>query len=209
MSVAAGHIWSLNIEEHCYVLLAMIASIPLLRAREYLLVLLLGVGALIVHFIYFKMPDIAPVNYDVRTEVAASHLLLSCGYYQIKGYFTRYVRWWMPLAGLILGMACYILSVPWYFMWLFSPMLLAFSVNHLDLLPQALLKVLSFKPLVLMGIWSYSIYLWQQPFYFYGVGHQTIITVSNFLLLAGAVLAGLMSFYLVENPARKWLNAKW
>jgi peptidoglycan/LPS O-acetylase OafA/YrhL len=76
---------------------------------------------------------------------------------------------------------------------LLSPFLLAFAINHLADAPAAFRGVLATPPLRLMGVWSYSLYIWQQPFYrmqefaWPGVG------------FAGAMLTGLLSFYLFEN----------
>jgi len=46
-----------------------------------------------------------------------------------------------------------------------APFLLAFTVNHLGQAPVILQRGLESRAMGLMGIWSYSIYLWQQPFY--------------------------------------------
>ena len=51
-----------------------------------------------------------------------------------------------------------------------------------------------------LGVWSYSLYLWQQPF--------AKMDQAPALRLAGAAIVGLISFYVVEDPARRWLNAR-
>ncbi len=61
----------------------------------------------------------------------------------------------------------------------------------------------SFRPLAWLGTVSYSLYLWQQPFY------ATKERIGVGLGLIGAVLAGLVSYYLLERPARSYLNSKW
>jgi peptidoglycan/LPS O-acetylase OafA/YrhL len=56
-----------------------------------------------------------------------------------------------------------------------------------------------------LGLLSYSLYLWQQPFYKLlrdDVGPML-------LLLTGAILAGTISFYFIEKPARRYINLYW
>ena len=68
--------------------------------------------------------------------------------------------------------------------------------------------LLNSKPMVVIGVMSYSIYLWQQPF----LSPDSASIVSryplNLLFIAAASLA---SYYCVERPAlgiRQWLEAK-
>ncbi len=84
--------------------------------------------------------------------------------------------------------------------------LLAFSVNVLPYSPEWWRQLFSLPAIGQLGLWSFSLYLWQQPF--------ADIKTSSYLykivpLLAGAFIAALISFYLVERPARKALNAFW
>jgi len=60
-------------------------------------------------------------------------------------------------------------------------------------------------PLRLLGGWSYSIYLWQQPFY--KLAHHGMLSVA--IAVVGGCAAGLASFYLVEGPARAALTRRW
>lgn len=80
----------------------------------------------------------------------------------------------------------------------------ALAVNFLEGAPRLIHAALSFRPLRQLGLWSFSIYLWQQPFYLY-VRREGL---SPFIGVGLAVLAGLLSYYLVENPARTYLNRK-
>jgi peptidoglycan/LPS O-acetylase OafA/YrhL len=53
-----------------------------------------------------------------------------------------------------------------------------------------------------MGVWSFSLYLWQQPFYM--LMHREGLPAP--LALACALAVGVAAFCLVEHPARSWLN---
>jgi peptidoglycan/LPS O-acetylase OafA/YrhL len=84
--------------------------------------------------------------------------------------------------------------------------LLAFTVNHLSEVPRFIQLVLATSAMRLLGIWSYSLYLWQHPFYklkdYFGTGF-------DLLALLLAMFVGVLSFYLYENPTRTWLNKVW
>ncbi len=56
-----------------------------------------------------------------------------------------------------------------------------------------------------MGLWSFSIYLWQQPF-FLAVDHHNLPTPWALLMALGA---GLIAFYGLEQPVRRTLNRVW
>jgi peptidoglycan/LPS O-acetylase OafA/YrhL len=71
--------------------------------------------------------------------------------------------------------------------------------------PALVRTALSLAPLRQLGIWSFSIYLWQQPFYLL-VGKGKLPLWAGFPL---ALLAGIASFYVIESPARRYLNRVW
>jgi peptidoglycan/LPS O-acetylase OafA/YrhL len=204
-----GHLWSLNIEEHSYILLSLLTLIPLFKKNEHILLLALGMGCILLTYFYVRFPDLAPPLHHVRTEIAASHILISAGYFLIKYKLEPYVPSWLPLLTFILSLYCYSSSSVWYANWLLSPFLLAFTVNHLNLLPKFALYILELKILRLLGLWSFSIYLWQQPFYGIIKGQHIEFFGDQILMLFFAVAVGGLSFWFIENPVRKFLNNKW
>jgi peptidoglycan/LPS O-acetylase OafA/YrhL len=198
-----GHLWSLNVEEHCYVLLSGLTLVAILRGREYLALLALGMLAIAIHLFYIRHPGFAPDSFEIRTEAAASHLLVSAGYFHLRQHVHAVVRPWMPVAAFALALCCYLYLAPWWASIVVSPLLLAFAVNHLDRLPASLLSILSAAPLRQFGLCSYSLYLWQQPFYEF---RQWLPPGVPLIL---ALAAGIASFYVFENPVRSWLNRHW
>lgn len=60
-------------------------------------------------------------------------------------------------------------------------------------------KVLNSRPMVLLGLWSYSVYLWQQPLLNRQV-QDSWLTAFPVNLLGCLALAGTF-YYLVEQPA--------
>jgi peptidoglycan/LPS O-acetylase OafA/YrhL len=173
-----------------------------------------GATAIAVHLAYIAFPSIAPPFYGLRTETAASHLLISAGYLLMRKRTVAFVRPWMPLVALFAAIGCYTEIAPWWAPIILSPFLLAFAVNHLSETPRFIRSALAFAPLRLLGLWSYSIYLWQQPFYFSGrfiLGHLGFHSESGqgAMACAAAISVGVLSFYFFENPTRTWLNKVW
>lgn len=205
-----GHLWSLNVEEHCYILLSLITLIPLLSKKAYVPIIFLGCSSIVLMYLYIKFPSMASDNYRLKTEIVASFLMISAGYFLIKDKVERFIPCWAPIITLILAFLCYSSYSPhWSAQWLLSPFLLAFTVNHLNLIPDFFKNLLSLLPLRLLGIWSFSIYLWQQPFYYYGTKGGEAFFLAGPILLVISIFVGAASFYLIENPARKYINEKW
>ncbi|HSY05867.1 MAG TPA: acyltransferase [Steroidobacteraceae bacterium] len=195
-----GHLWSLNVEEHCYLLLAVIAAIGAVRARAAAAMLGLAgltLVAIAAHFLLSRDPN-AP--YLLNTECAATGLLASAGYRAIAHRW-RPPTWCVPLA-ILAALACYAARVPWYAPVALSPFLLAFAVNHVGGCAP-LRRVLEVRALGVLGLISYSVYLWQQPFYKF----QAAFPFHTAVL--GALALGACSFYFFESPIRRWLNANW
>lgn len=201
--IPIGHLWSLNAEEHCYVFLSLLTIFSLLKGREGLILIGIGILSIVIQYTYIKVPTLAPTSGALGTEVVASHLLISAGYFLIRHQFVKIIKPWMPVAAFGAAIACHTNLVPWYSHMIASPFLLAFALNHLSEAPKHILSMLACSGIRLLGIWSFSIYLWQQPFYslqshfFPGVAFAMAMTVALF------------SFYFFENPIRSWLNRNW
>jgi peptidoglycan/LPS O-acetylase OafA/YrhL len=205
-----GHLWSLNVEEHSYILLSIFTVIPFIKKKPYLPILLLGLFSVSLHIIYSKYPSIASADYGHKTEIAAKFILLSAGYFLVKDQFEKYVPKWLPIFTLLVTFLCYSkLSEQFAVLKGLSPFLLAFTVNHLNLTPQIFKEMLCFRPLRLVGLWSFSIYLWQEPLYYYGTKGGDAFTLFGLILMILSIMIGAASFYWIENPTRKYLNTNW
>jgi peptidoglycan/LPS O-acetylase OafA/YrhL len=206
-----GHLWSLNVEEHSYVFLSLLTLLPLLRGREGWLLIGLGTASAVLHWAYTLDQDIAPPGtFWVRSEVASTNLLLSAGYCLLRDRVAPHVRPWMPVATLALGTLFYWGAVfDWMITMTVSPFLFAFSVNHLSEAPGWLRTALDFRPLRFLGLTSYSIYLWQQPFYQYKDQLFSQSVLVSAALVAGAIAAGVAVYFAYENRTRSYLNRVW
>ena len=204
-----GHIWSLCVEEHSYVLLS-IAAIAV-RAGWVNAKLALGALALITAAIgttYWLTYTGVRLEFDLwmHSEVSAFGILLS-GLLLLhlgEGKNTRLPLLLIP-ALMGFGLAMHWWSIPAPVRTFVGVGAFALAVNLLHRAPAMLHAALSFAPLRQLGLWSFSIYLWQQPFYL--AIHRA--DMPRPLALGCAVLAGVASFDLIEKPARAYLNRKW
>jgi peptidoglycan/LPS O-acetylase OafA/YrhL len=212
-----GHMWSLNVEEHSYVFLAVGALVVRALGRKNASVIFLWLSVLVVVFLtlyYSTRPPDGASPWHRRSEAAALGLLAAAAYRVTLSRCS--LVWlknpWTPLPMIALGIAvlCY-----WIFAWqgsaipalkyTIAPLLLAYSINHLAQAPDLIKIALSSKVLCWFGTCSFSIYLWQQPFYQAYAKHHVPLAPA----VIGALVCGAVSFYCLENPLRFYLNEKW
>jgi peptidoglycan/LPS O-acetylase OafA/YrhL len=207
-----GHLWSLNVEEHAYLALGLVAV--LLRAtgaRLLLRALMLAcVGAMCLVIAYYaRTPPAGASPWILRTECAALGLMASAWIHASRPLATRALlrQGHGAITPLALGAAllCYLPGAPYLAAPGLAPLLLAVAVNYLDCAPARLLRLLSLPLLRWFGLCSYSLYMWQQPFY----KAMTLYGLSRPMALALALAAGTGAFYLFEHPVRRYLNRTW
>jgi peptidoglycan/LPS O-acetylase OafA/YrhL len=201
--LAIGHLWSLNVEEHCYLLMGLLTLVATLRGREWLALVGAGLLTIVVYVAYVKIPGIVPPWGDAGTEAVAGPLLLSAGYSLLSFRVAPFVRPWMPIAAFVAAALCFSSLLPRWSIVLVAPFFLAFAVNHLDATYSVVRAALSWAPLRMLGVWSFSIYIWQQPI------HQAQEHFPFGSGLAAAMVVGVLSFTFFENPVREWLNRNW
>ena len=204
--VVINHLWSLNVEEHAYVLLSLMSLVLIKRNQIGVLLLLLAAASMALGFYQFNRLSTDELNlYLIRTESAIVFILFSAGYGLLRRQYKWTVHPWVPVVCVLLAFLCYAHAAPLWLVFAVSPVLLGVSVNHLDRLPVVINQFLCIPAIRYMGLWSYSIYLWQQFFYntswVYPGGPLTACVL--------AILVGIASFYIVENPVRLWINNRW
>lgn len=201
-----SHVWSLSVEEHSYIVLSMLA---LLHRRKWVdPVFATGLcTAVFSLFGWYYWTRYSGVDLEfgkwLHSEVSAYGIFLSAFIYLLR-QGRRVPPWLATLSPL------FALSGILFHWWKF-PMpvrttigagLLAISVNLLFDAPHWMQKLLSFAPLKRLGMWSFSIYLWQQPFYLQVHRHN----MPKLSALCCSFALGIASFYLVEQPCRRYLN---
>jgi peptidoglycan/LPS O-acetylase OafA/YrhL len=199
-----GHIWSLSVEEHAYILLSLVALYCRTRKSSALAELgtIAAAAALIAVGYWLAFGKNAVPGLWLHTEVAAFGIMVS-GFLLLAFRARRpapppltvplllalgmCAYWWrvIPPATLILGCGAF-----------------ALALNLLAQAPGWLHRFLEMRALRQLGVWSYSLYLWQQPFYML-CRHEGMPAE---LALGYSLAVGIAAFYLVENPARLWLN---
>jgi peptidoglycan/LPS O-acetylase OafA/YrhL len=201
------HIWSLCIEEHVYLLLGVVA----LLARRWGLHPFNAIVALAGLFIVNGMIRTWGFGADYyavywRTDVRGASILIGAATYL---YFARpglpaifSAHRALPL---LAGAAAILLNlqiVPDPIKYSLGTVCLAVCLCTLPSIRPAFLAVLETHWLGWIGMVSYAVYLWQQPF------AQIAEPVWRVVSLPLVLLCALVSFYLIEQPARAWLNRK-
>lgn len=196
------HIWSLCVEEHSYVLLSIIALIA--RARRFNVPMVLGIiaaacavnGLVQTIWLHRSYLDVY-VHSDVR---AASVLMGSAWYLALRD---KSVPSWLPIIAGLIGLFIGVYDkLPDTVKYTAGTLGLAIAVATLDQAPAWCRTLLSLKPLTKIGEWSFSLYLWQQPFFI-------VKTLPLAIRLGLLSVLALTSYYVVERPARKALNEAW
>lgn len=209
-AVALDHVWSLCIEEHAYVLLGLIAFV----ARRYKWPVLPILCALTAVSMADGVISSVVLKQDWfkgywRTDTHVASILMSVIIYlAIRQYHAidfRKMPRVLPLVCVVLGASMFMARLPWAASYTVGTALLALGVCTLDGAAGWFLKALSNRFLTWVGMLSYSFYLWQQPFYWTALLNKSL-TLDRCLLLAGGLVCGIASFYLLERPARKFLN---
>jgi peptidoglycan/LPS O-acetylase OafA/YrhL len=204
-----GHFWSLCVEEHSYVVLSVVALAARARgmsAKAAIAVLLAAAAASgLQYMLNYQGPDLYHERW-LRSEVSAFGILASAFVLLcLHGKRTRQVPGSVILLLGGCGVALHWWSVPLGVRTLAGVSALALAVNLLERAPGWVHAMLSLRWLRQLGVWSFSIYLWQQPFYLAASDGRLPASVGAL----AAVLAGIASFYLVEQPARAYLNRRW
>lgn len=207
-SMPFGHVWSLSVEEHTYVVLSLLALLTRavggkgLRAIGAVVCLVATIACVYA----WTHSGAALSRLYLHTEVAAfgivvSGLVFLCGFKRQRAGWDRVA---VPVL-LLAGAAAHWWSAPAPLRLLLGCGAFALAVNRLQYAPQAVIKVFEFAPLRQIGVWSFSLYLWQQPFYQL-VRHDGMHPALG---LGLSLVVGALAHYLIEKPARAWLNAHW
>ncbi len=188
-----GHLWSLGVEEQFYFLWPGV----LRRFERHKVAILLCVVAIspILNSLsrYFRLSNIVLASFPIVATTLATGCLLA-----IFGSKLPKIRPWMAWAMLLV-----VIFSPYYSgdtrlktlfeLFVLSPVVDGCVAGLLLHVVQTPYRVLNVAPVVWLGRISYSLYLWQQPFFFAPPGQPA------YKLLFGVGLACL-SYYLVEQP---------
>ena len=205
---ALDHIWSLCIEEHMYLLLGGIAvlyrwkKLPIVTVTTIFALLFMANGAIQT---WWAGLDYYAVYW--RSDVRGASILISVTCFLLlrdRTTLSPLLRAeWLPVCLALCAFILNIKLIPDPIKYSVGTTLLAASLALLPQAPTWFLSMLESPVLIYMGIWSYSLYIVQQPFLAlnFGGGH-----IQGFLKLPIIFICGLACFYFVERPARRFLN---
>ncbi len=111
----------------------------------------------------------------------------------------------LPVLWIVMGTACISTFTQWGGQYIIGPLCLALAINYLDCAPALVRRMLSNPVLRWFGRCSFSLYLWQQPFFIMALHGE----IKPWLGCALGLVAGAVSFYALENPLRFRLNDAW
>lgn len=204
-AVQYQHIWSLCIEEHAYILLTLVAlASRRFRVKDHVLIAAVVLVSWALVASYTALTDWDYYRLYWRTEARLGSVFCSAWLVcWLRDGHRPLVRGGAVLLPLLAGVALQAELVPDAIKYTVGTALLAVAVTHLQFAAEWLVRGYRTKVLARAGVLSYSIYLWQQPFM------ALRRHARGSLCLAAAITMGALSFYLLEEPSRRWLNARW
>jgi len=209
---AIGHLWSLNVEEHSYIFLALVALLTRRAKSPWLTGLCLAASTFavwLITFRYLTQPPEGPNHFSTLTESASLGLLAAATIRYLRHHLPlrleAMVPPWLPLASVAVAFLCFSTYQFKGFHLILAPILIACAINFLDQVPTFVRTCLSNKVLCWFGTCSFSLYLWQQPLHVLTTDHGA----NGWLMSATAIGIGAISFYAFENPVRQVLASAW
>lgn len=201
-----GHTWSLSVEEQFYLFLPGILLLVGLRKTKILLCLLLIVCPIIRLVTYLKFgtdPLWVGKGFHANLDALAVGCLLALFHKKLhrNDLYQKLLRSKIIfiLPPLILAMS-FLYDRPRVYLFAAISLInlaVAFCLDWaIENCESAAGKFLNSAPLVKLGAMSYSIYLWQQPFF--NPESRSIITQTPYNFI-GLALMTLISFYVVER----------
>ncbi len=202
------HYWSLCVEEHSYLTLAVLALVMRRsgahRGAKPAWICLALAALMIANGVRLWLQT---HNYYMtywRSDVRAASIFVSVGLriLQVHGRLAFLRRAWVPLVAFLVGMVFSTHHMPEPLKYSLATLGIAVAVNTLEHAPALGRRFLSSRLIGWVGVISYSLYIWQQPF-FYSIGRYGALP-----LLLFAVAVAVLSFYMIENPVRTRLNQR-
>lgn len=205
-----GHTWSLAVEEHFYLLWP--ACLMLLARRfdlRRILLCTLGicVAVLIWRSVLFQLVTNPRVLYVGSIE-RADALLYGCA-----GAMVLRMGWRPPKILFYVGVACIAFYASRISNWApINSAVLAigstFVVMCLDHCTLAVRRVLSYAPIVWIGIMSYGIYLWHGVLFQIAAEMHYSERQSSLIVISLSVAIAYCSYRWVESPVRNFVRSR-
>jgi peptidoglycan/LPS O-acetylase OafA/YrhL len=203
-----NHLWTLSVEEQFYLLWPF--TLFFLGLRRGLLIgcaiLLIAPLIRLAMFSFGTGPEIAlSREFQAVADSLATGCLAALLHNRLSevGWFDRLTRWpAIPLGGLLIALG-YGVAMMWrpgayVFGQTAANLGIVLIIQHVVRHPEGWAsRLLNLKPFVGIGVLSYSLYLWQEPFLYF-LPHTWPTSFPQNLALAFA--AALASYFIVERP---------
>jgi len=208
-----NHIWSLSVEEQFYLLWPM--TLLLVEPRRALriavaTVLVVPLIRVLMYFVFSASPTAMTRHFQAVADALASGCLVAF-FYNYLGTIKRYTRVTVSPAFIVVPMLLMLLSGMTYklspgLFWILGQTIANIGIflllDRCVRFPQDWVgHVLNWHPLRLIGMWSYSIYLWQELFL--NPIEPTRISYRFPINIICVFAASIASYYLVEQQFLK------
>ena len=212
------HTWSLGVEEQFYILFPIVLLLAYKFAKNYLVTIIAVLILISLTYADWLSTKNTQLNFFMLTsrlwELGIGSLL---AFYELKYGRVKHelLNQTMPLLGL--AMIAYAIvsfnnqtphpSVITLLPTLGTALIILYSVNTKDLVG----RVLSWKPIVGIGLISYSMYLWHYPlFAFVRLADSNVSNDEKYLLILLTIALSIVSYFVIEKPFRnkQFLNIK-
>ena len=204
-----GHLWSLAVEEHFYLLWpGLLAWVGARRSKNLAARLALAVALWRMVQSQFAASVFALIPAHFRTDVRLDALLWGCVVAFIldnadaRARLAKQLQFgvWFAMAGLLGLCIVYYSEITSVMVAVLIPMLLAGTTLH----PRwALSRALDWAPVAWIGRISYSLYLWQALFLYPGWEHPAHWWQQWPANLPVTVAVAALSYYVIEKPLQR------
>jgi len=213
------HTWSLGVEEQFYILFPIVLLLAYKFAKNHLVTIIAVLILISIQYADWQSTKNTQLNFFMLTsrlwELGIGSLL---AFYELKYGRVKHklLNQTMPLLGLAMiahaivffnnqtPHPSFITLLPT----LGTALIILYSVNKTDLVG----KVLSWKPIVGIGLISYSMYLWHYPIFAFARMADTngLHNDEKYLLILLTIVISIVSYFLIEKPFRNrhFLNIK-
>ena len=209
--------WSLCIEEHFYIIFPILAFVFSLKNNRAVVWLIFVAGSFLARLYYFKTYEIVPtpvgIDFSIRfvTQYHLDGIAMGVFLAKTKGVWLNWNRPVKIILGLIgtFLVTYFPYTTPYVLpgyssVWMFSVLAIGFSMVLIALHNIKVPRACS-KPIELIALWSYGIYLWNglviRLFHHLKLGINDYLIISVFCLIS--ILVAIPTYYFIEKPFLK------